>query len=153
VLDASGIRWATVSGDRLVGIADTSSLRGRVLVGDVPVGAPLQDAMLRPVDSLRVTEAEIGVSVDPDELPMELASGDRVSVVLVAQPGVSNSEPTTQLLTGAAVVRSVDTTAGTGTTRMRVTLIVAQADLAALAAADHLRLARLPAVLAPVSAG
>lgn len=150
VLDASGVRWATVSGDRLTGITDTADLRGRVLVGDVPAGAPLQDAMLQPVDSLRVTQAEIAVSVDPGELPTDLASGDRVSVVLVTRAGVSSTESLARALTGGATVRSVDTATGSGATRVRVTLVVAQGEVAAIAGADDVRLARLPA--SPVSA-
>lgn len=153
VLDASGIRWATVSGDRLAGITETADLRGRVLIGDVPAGAPLQDAMLRPVDSLRADEAEIGLSIDPGELPVDLATGDRVSVVLLAQPGVSGTETVASLPSRTAVVSAVHASANVGTTRVSVTLTVQQVDVAAIAAADHVRLARLPASPSSAIAG
>ncbi|MSW20193.1 MAG: hypothetical protein F2873_04785 [Actinobacteria bacterium] len=149
VLDPSSVRWATVSGDRIVGISDPSELRGRVVIGDVDPGTPLQRALLRPVDEVGPTQAEVGLSLEPGDFPQGLAVGDRVAVVLVsAADPIGGAGTRVAQLEQPAVVRSLerlDTGAGS---RTNVSVLVPESSVLDIAGATSIRLARLsPATL------
>jgi len=149
VLDPSSVRWATVSGDRIVGISDPSELRGRVVIGDVDPGTPLQRALLRPVDEVGPTQAEVGLSLEPGDFPQGLSVGDRVAVVLVsAADPIGGAGTRVVALEQPAVVRSVERLETAAGSRTNVSVLVPESSVLDIAGATSIRLARLsPATL------
>lgn len=149
VLDPSSVRWATVSGDRIVGISDPSELRGRVVIGDVDPGTPLQRALLRPVDEVGPTQAEVGLSLEAGDFPQGLAVGDRVAVVLVsAADPIGGAGTRVVALEQPAVVRSVERLEMAAGSRTNVSVLVPESSVLDIAGATSIRLARLsPATL------
>ena len=144
VLDSGSVRWATVSGDRIVGLSDPAALRGRVVIGEVDAGTPLQRALLRPVDELGPTQAEVGLSLEPGDFPQGLAVGDRVAVVMVsAADPIGGAGARVTALGEPATVRSVerlDTAAGS---RTNVSVLVPRGSVLDITGATSVRLARL----------
>jgi len=149
VLDPSSVRWATVSGDRIVGISDPSELRGRVVIGDVDPGTPLQRALLRPLDEVGPTQAEVGLSLEPGDFPQGLAVGDRVAVVLVsAADPIGGAGTRVAALEQPAVVRSLERSDTGAGSRTNVSVLVPESSVLDIAGATSIRLARLsPATL------
>ncbi|CAB4880141.1 MAG: hypothetical protein F2934_08000 [Actinobacteria bacterium] len=148
VLDPSSVRWATVSGDRIVGISDPSELRGRVVIGDVDPGTPLQRALLRPVDEVGPTQAEVGLSLEAGDFPQGLAVGDRVAVVLVsAADPIGGAGTRVVALEQPAVVRSVERLEMAAGSRTNVSVLVPESSVLDIAGATSIRLARLSPVI------
>jgi uncharacterized protein len=151
-VNESMVRWATVSGDRIVGIADPSVLRDTVVRVDIDAGAPIQPTMLQGADALAAGEVEVGVALEPGDFPPSLATGDRVSVVLIGASDPTGIVPAPRVLAVPVRVRAVseaDTATGN---RTIASLAVSDRDLAAVLAAARVRLAVLP-LLDPTSAG
>jgi hypothetical protein len=143
VIDGTSVRWATVSGDRIVGLRDPAVVRGRVLVGDVPTGAPMLEALLRSPDTVGRNEAAIGLSLEPGDFPAGLAPGDLVTAVLVPSAALSSGSTVPEVLDTTLVVVAVEAPSGSASDRSRITLIVRREDLGALLGADRVRLARV----------
>lgn len=144
VLDASMVRWATVSGDRIVALTSPEGIRGGTVGVEVSAGTPLQPSMLVRVDALGADEVEIGVAVEPGDYPPVIAAGDRVSVVALAavDPTALTSAPLARRIAARVrAVASADTATGSKTV---VSLAVAQTDVASVLTAARVRLAVLP---------
>lgn len=144
VVDASMVRWATVSGDRIVAIASTEMIRGRTVGVEVGAGAPLQPSMFERVDALGANEVEIGVALEPGDYPPAIAAGDSVSVVALAavDPMAPTSAPLARRIAARVrAVASADTATGSKTV---VSLAVVQPDVASVLTAARVRLAVLP---------
>lgn len=144
VVDASMVRWATVSGDRIVAVASTEVIRGGTVALEVGAGAPLQPSMFETAGALAGDEVEIGLALEPGDYPPTIGVGDSVSVVALAaaDPTALTSAPLARR-TEARVraIASADTATGAKTV---VSLAVAQADVASVLTAARVRLAVLP---------
>jgi len=143
VIDGTSLRWATVSGDRIVGLRDPAVVRGRVLVGDVPAGAPMQEALLQSPDTVGRNEAAIGLSLEPGDFPAGLVAGDVVTAVLLPSAALTSGSTAPEVLDTTILVVAVEAPSGSASDRSRITLRVRREDLGALLGADRVRLARV----------
>lgn len=145
VLDASMIRWATVSGDPISGLADPTALRGATVDREVVAGAPIQQGMLRDSDALVAGEVEIGLALQPGDYPPSIAAGDSVSTVIIPAADPTGASTYPRVLDTAARVRSVSSSDSAAGTTTVITLAVPAADAGSVLAAARVRLAILPA--------
>jgi len=155
-VEAGMLRWATVSGDRIAGLTETTGLGGRIATVDIDPGSPLQPSLFRPATVVGTNQIEYGLALAPGDFPVGLAVGDDVMVVVLPRPEPDGRLAAPVTLAQAAevmVAPAVDDAVVATTAEVVVNLLVGRADLELLATAADVRLARLPDGDAAVTVG
>jgi Flp pilus assembly protein CpaB len=131
---ADGSRLNVLTGD------DIDRVVGKVLLVDLPSGAPIQSGVLRPVSELGVNEGRAGVRLSPGNWPSGVRPGDRV-IVLTDADGTAGPDAF-ETLAETAEVRSVDPIES-GSSDVVVTLELADDLARQIAAAGAVRLVQV----------
>jgi hypothetical protein len=142
-LDASMLRWASVSGDAITAVADPATLSGQLAAVEIPNGAPVQATSFRPPTTVGLDQVEVGLALDAGDYPAGLAVGDHVLVVIVPPPDNTGAPvPPTVLPAGAEVLAVPGEDLAPGVKAV-VNLLVERTDAPALAAAADVRIGRV----------
>ena len=142
-VDATMLRWAVVSGDRITAIDVTEGLGGRIAAVDIAAGSPLQDVLFQPPTSIGAGQIEYGLALDPGDFPVGLGVGDVVEVVAVPAPDATGtaSEPITLAVAAEVLVApGADLAPGQ---KAVVNLLIARGDAPVLATAIEVKLGRV----------
>lgn len=141
-LGADAVRWARTGGDRLAAVGSTAALLGSLAAVRIGAGEPITASMLTSAPPAVPGGVTVAVALDAGDAPADLVPGDTVAVVLVTEVEPGAAPDVARLAVPAVVVGVSEADPMTGARRV-VDLGVDAADLAALAGADDVRLARM----------
>lgn len=141
-IDADAVRLARTSGDRLAAVGSPSALSGSLASVRIGAGEPITASMLTRAPVAQPGAVTVAVALDAGDAPADLVIGDPVAVVLVTEVEPGAAPDVVRLAAPAVVVGVAEADPMSGTRRV-VDLDIDTGDLAALAGADDIRLARM----------
>lgn len=142
VVDGSTLRWAAISGDRIVGLTDPGALKGLVITGDIAAGSPLVAAHVRPARVVAADEVGVGVSLERGTYPPDLAEGDEVQLVVTRAADATGGSAESMVIDSTARVYRIDEADTAVDGRVVIGLVVKQVDVLTIASADRVHLVR-----------
>lgn len=150
-IDAQDLRAAEIDGAGIAAIAgsDAGGLLGQTATTAIPAGTLMNADMVQQEPPPGPGRVAVGLSLPTGRMPVELASGRQVQVMMVLGAQDGSSEPVGRVIVAAATVLSV-TPDTSGAFLVSIAVEASDAELVTSAAAlDRLTLVMLPVQTSP----